>query len=402
MSRGNHTQSNDPHLTYSLLLARRAAQGHSYLFDACEEGRVDDARLLLEDGADTEETGEHHDKIRTPLWIACDGGHADVVQLLLEHGADIACEAAAMGRPLNNKERRRGKFRIRFDSTPLFVACHGGHVDVARLLLEYGADVDAVSWVQPACCDWELLICGRDSVRREYDYGCADEESLQEHMRDYNARYSGKHQDETYHKQYREFSKEEQGMQPLLIACIEGHVDVARLCLEYGADIDQRCGDRHGIIYDRYKSDLDSDDDSDDEEADDSDDEEPVMTPMSVACKKQNGDLIKLLLEHGADEDDVVLPSLQTACDRGDVSLAELILEYTDDRSVDTHWSHSRPRGAPRVYRQPIVRLLRKDYAMSFYLNVIGHRDEHPERQERAHDVVRRVVSYLTPRARQA
>ena len=125
------------------------------------------------------------------------------------------------------------------------------------------------------------------------------------------------------------------------------------------------------------------------------------MTPVSVACKKQNGDLIKLLLEHGADEDDVVLPSLQSACARGNVSMAEFILEYTDDRSVDTHWSHSRPRGVPRVYRQPIVRLLRKDYAMSLFFNVIGHRDEHPERQE-ARDVVPRVVSYLTPRAEHA
>jgi hypothetical protein len=256
------------------------------------------------------------------------------------------------------------------DATMLFDACYGGHVNVARLLLEYGAEVDAASWIYP--CE--------QGPRGAHIYYYMEEVELREQMYD----------DRLYNKRYREFSKEEQGMEPLLIACIKGHVDVARLCLEYGADIDQWCGDRHGIVYDRitFLSGYDSE----------SDDEEAVMTPMSVACKKENGDLIKLLLEHGADEDDVVLPSLDSACYRGDVSMVELVLEYTDDRCVETHdW-----RGVPRVYSQPIVRLLRKDYAMSLYLNVIGHRDEHPERQERARDVVPRVVSYLTPRARHA
>ncbi|KAH8098538.1 hypothetical protein JL720_1488 [Aureococcus anophagefferens] len=123
-------------------------------------------------------------------------------------------------------------------------------------------------------------------------------------------------------------------------------------------------------------------------------DEDGVMTPLSVACAKSNADLMRLLLEHGAEGE---LPSLQSACARGDVSMAELILEYTDDRCVVTHDR----RGVPRVYRKPIVRLLRKDYAMSLFFNVIGHRDEHPERQE-ARDVVPRVVSYLTPRAEHA
>ncbi|KAH8062906.1 hypothetical protein JL720_13155 [Aureococcus anophagefferens] len=120
------------------------------------------------------------------------------------------------------------------------------------------------------------------------------------------------------------------------------------------------------------------------------------MTPLSVACKNRwKVDLIRLLLEHGAEGE---LPSLDSACYYGDVSMAELILEYTDDRCVVTHDR----RGVPLVYTKDIVRVLRKDYALSFYLNVIGHRDEHPERQERAREVVRRVVSYLTPRARQA
>ena len=59
-----------------------------------------------------------------PLWIACQNGHVDVARLLLDKGADV------------NRANKNGW-------TPLSIACSKGHVDAVRLLLDKkGAEVD--------------------------------------------------------------------------------------------------------------------------------------------------------------------------------------------------------------------------------------------------------------------
>ena len=57
------------------------------------------------------------------MMVAARGGHIDVMRLLLERGADLEAITEANG------------------DTALLVACACGHVDAARLLLERGADV---------------------------------------------------------------------------------------------------------------------------------------------------------------------------------------------------------------------------------------------------------------------
>ncbi|KAJ7048703.1 hypothetical protein C8F01DRAFT_1070277, partial [Mycena amicta] len=70
-------------------------------------------------------TCEHSDApAGSPVYWAALKGHLDIAQLLLEHGADINAQG--------------GKF-----GTALQVASLGGHLDLARLLLEHGADVNA-------------------------------------------------------------------------------------------------------------------------------------------------------------------------------------------------------------------------------------------------------------------
>jgi len=61
---------------------------------------------------------------RTPLHLAASRGHLDVARLLVESGADVDA-------------------RSEFGYTPLHVAAMEGYLDVARLLVESGADVDA-------------------------------------------------------------------------------------------------------------------------------------------------------------------------------------------------------------------------------------------------------------------
>ena len=58
----------------------------------------------------------------TPLRAASYKGQIDVVRVLLDHGANV-----------NTLDKK---------NTPLSSACHGGHLEIMRLLLEHGADVD--------------------------------------------------------------------------------------------------------------------------------------------------------------------------------------------------------------------------------------------------------------------
>ena len=56
--------------------------GRTPLFIACEKGRVDAARLLLDNGAEVDRAQEDGE---TPLEVAQRKGHAAVVALLKEH-----------------------------------------------------------------------------------------------------------------------------------------------------------------------------------------------------------------------------------------------------------------------------------------------------------------------------
>ena len=66
-----------------------------------------------------EQQGGKRDPGNTPLVTACFNGDVDVARLLLDNGAEV------------DRTNRNGP-------TPLFVACQNGHVDAARLLLDNG------------------------------------------------------------------------------------------------------------------------------------------------------------------------------------------------------------------------------------------------------------------------
>jgi hypothetical protein len=65
---------------------------------ACEFGRVDAARVLLDEGADIRGQGGNG---QTGLHLAAIGGHTATVQLLFQRGAPLDVENAWGGNPLN-------------------------------------------------------------------------------------------------------------------------------------------------------------------------------------------------------------------------------------------------------------------------------------------------------------
>lgn len=88
------------------------------IFRAIAESQLSEVRNLLVQGADLEETADSFD-YRTPLLLALSLGHLEIARLLLEHGAD----------PSNDGQT---------SMSPIHEAC-ASH-SCLRLLLEAGAD----------------------------------------------------------------------------------------------------------------------------------------------------------------------------------------------------------------------------------------------------------------------
>ena len=94
--------------------------GRTPLYMACLQGHVHVARLLLDAGAQRDQSDR---SCKTPLWVASRGGHMEIVRLLLQSSAD---------KDRSNRNR----------TTPLWVAAKHGHSEVARLLLQADASKD--------------------------------------------------------------------------------------------------------------------------------------------------------------------------------------------------------------------------------------------------------------------
>ena len=190
---------------------------------------------------------------QTPLHIASQVGHVDVARLLIEHGADVAAQRRDGMRPLHQASER-------------------GDVDMAWLLIEHGADVAAQEWD------------GATPLHRASERGHVDMARLLiEHGADAAARREG-------------------GRSPLHRASTRGHVDMARLLIEHGADVAAQ--DKRG------------------------------RTLLHRAFERSDVDMARLLIEHGADaaaqnKDGRTL--LHRASLQGNIHMARLLIEHGAD-----------------------------------------------------------------------
>jgi len=124
------------------------------LWKAAAKGQTEIAKLLLDRGASLEVKGLNCS--RTPLVVAIDRGQLETAKLLLMKGAHLPT-GAVLGRKLRDAaeggelERARAllHFRASTDSrdaaneAPLHKASAMGRVDLAKLLIEHRADLEA-------------------------------------------------------------------------------------------------------------------------------------------------------------------------------------------------------------------------------------------------------------------
>ena len=127
--------------------------GDTALMMAARTGKTDAVRVLVEAGAGVNARESWGGT--TPLMWAASEGHGDAAKLLIASGADVNARshyvAAANGRGFEGRTpiaSRTDPSVAEFASgwlTPLMLAAREGDVELARILLDAGADINAVA-----------------------------------------------------------------------------------------------------------------------------------------------------------------------------------------------------------------------------------------------------------------
>ena len=119
----------------------KQSQGETVLMTAARAGNTDVVKLLLDHGAEvnTKETWRG----QTPLMWAAAERHPAVVQMLLQHGADVNAQSEAFD--FTKLKPKAGSVPMNFPRggfTPLLFAARQGDLESARLLLDAKANPD--------------------------------------------------------------------------------------------------------------------------------------------------------------------------------------------------------------------------------------------------------------------
>lgn len=130
-------------LAFGANVAVQSTEYGTPLHSAAQAGREEVVRVLLKEGGAKDIDGFHPSTKQTPLQAAAAEDHEEVVRLLLSRGADpnhyypYHVHRTSVSAPQQSDHRR----------LPLHNAASNGNVITLHLLLEAGADVDAIDSV---------------------------------------------------------------------------------------------------------------------------------------------------------------------------------------------------------------------------------------------------------------
>ncbi|CAI4227277.1 unnamed protein product [Auanema sp. JU1783] len=265
---------------------------------ACSGGHDDLVKLLLQAGAYIEEP---NDESYTPLMEAAREGHLAVVQVLIDHGACINAQTEETG------------------ETALTVAACGGYTDVLDLLvrtggdLELGANTPLMEAAQEGHVGTVLYIL---SAARLDEVLCPN---IQQHL---NAALSmaadSGHLEvvEVLFSEGAHINMEYEGRTPLMKAAKNGNTDIVSFFIGKGVDINLKAQPGNDA------------------------------TALSLACTTGYKEVVRLLLEAGADPNielkDGVTCILEAA-KNGFVEIVELLLDYGIAFSTSTVSASAKP-----------------------------------------------------------
>jgi len=281
---------------------------NTLLLKALWENEADIADYLIQQGASP--YGQNILGI-TPLFIAINKGHSDISKVLITYGANVNI---------------KGPYGI----TPLLYACLQGDQEVARLLIEHGAFVDDADQSGNTPLIWASHYAHSGIIEKLLEYGACTETLHNENSTPLLST-SRMYMYTSYLENLSSYQLSEPEFQCVQQAFGKDPLKIIKLLIAYGANVDAVGGEEG---------------------------ETPLISAISPHCE----DLVRLLLESGADvnkRDNNSQTPLCKACKFGHREIVRTLIMFGADVNAKSEENNVTPLfiASGRGY-EDIVRLL--------------------------------------------